>query len=232
MATIAGPITFETGDLSQWGNGTFTNVYSLAAVAGAARNGSYGMRATAASASDTAGYAIGIQNFTTPATLVTVLEAEMRFSSWTSGGYDAAGSKAVLFLGVAGVNDAAWLGVRASSTLELCYNHSINGATASGITLALTVNTWYRHRLIYNKTAGSVTWKYSTDGGANWTTAGTVSANVAALNVDQAIAGIVHMTNFEKAQYTVDIDDVTAFDAEPSSGGAAKQQTLALLGVG
>jgi hypothetical protein len=226
MANLFSKIDFEGNNLSQFTSTASGTDYALAAAAGAARNGSYGARATATSASDTNNSAKGLKTFTAAGTGITVVDAEMRFSSWTGAGYLQVGSKALMLLNASSAGRVAWLAVRGTRLVELCYRNTGFSDVASGLTLTMTLNTWYRLRIIHDKAAGSLVFKYSTNGGSSWTTVGTVASGVRADNIDEAHAGVVQVNNWEQAQYTVDMDDMEGWDAEPVGGLPPNAPTL------
>lgn len=214
MAILTGPITLETGDLTQFSSTVSGTNYALAADASAAKNGAYGLRATATSTSDTGNAANGYKTFTTSGTNLTVADAWFRFSNWTNGGYNTSGSKSLMELRDTGSGFVAWLAVRGTRQVELCYRDPSFAVIASGITFTLASNTWYLIRIVFDKTAGSLVLKTSTDG-TNFTTAGTVSSGVRQDNVNEIGVGVCHISQWEQANYTVDVDDITVYDAEP-----------------
>lgn len=226
MANLFSKIDIEGNNLSQFTSTSTGTGYALASASGAAKNGTYGARATATSTSDTGNAAKGVKTFTSTPTNLTVVDGEFRFSSWTGSGYNVIGSKSLLMLNASGAGRVAWLAVRGTRMVELCYRNTAFSDTASGLTLTMTLNTWYRLRIVHNKSTGALTFKYSTDGGSTWTTVGTVASGVRTDNIDEVHAGVVHVNNWEQAQYTVDFDDLEGWDVEPASGTPPNAPTL------
>ena len=209
-------IDLETGDLTQFGSTVSGTDYALSVATAAKKNGSYGLRAAATSASDTNTSACGIKTVSSPSGDITVAEGWFQFSAWTSGGYNGAASKSLLVLRSNTTFHVAWLAVRGTRLVELGYQNSAYSSVASGFTLTMTLNTWYLLRIVHSRSAGSVTFKHSTDG-VNFTTVGTVASGVRTDAIDEIRTGIVHVNQWEKARYTVDVDDVAAYDAEPAA---------------
>lgn len=224
MAQIGSTITHETGDLTQYTGTDSATGYTVAASGSAAKNGSFGLLATANSASDTNSGGDGYKDFTYPGTNVVVASAWVQFTAWTSGGYNTDTSKAVLALrDAANLSLAtAWLSVVGTRTLQLKYQTAAFAAASGAATLALSAATWYLLELTVDRSGGThvVTFRYSTDG-TNFTTVESITANVAG-SVTRVHAGVAHINQFEKAQYTVAVDDVALYDAVPAPPAGTK----------
>ena len=213
MTALFTSIDLETGDLTQFSSTATGTDYTLAASSSAPKNGTYGLRATATSASDSGAEAHGEKSFSSSGTAETVIDAWFRFSSWTGNGYGSDIAKSIMVARNSGVGMLYWLAVRGTRLVELCLYNTSFASAATGLTITLAANTWYLIRVIHNS-SGSLTLKYSTDG-TNFTTVGTYSTAVQGTKADSVRVGVCHVNQWEQAQYTVDVDDLAAYDAEP-----------------
>jgi hypothetical protein len=226
MTRIAGPVDFETGDTSQFSS-VEPNAAAWSVIAGAAYEGSYGGAVTLNEASDTSAEGEGRLTFDAPGTNVAVLELWFRWASFTQGGYGTEISKSVAYLGPDFSEDmterAAWLIVTSSGQLRLVIRRADGTQAFVGDPVSLTVGTWYRIRLVVDRSGAQPVafWALSTDGSTFTTQASatdtTSGPNGLGRDMRQGRAGAVHVGQFEKADYTSHVDRVEIHDAIPSS---------------
>jgi len=227
MATIFSD-TFESNNLTAWDSTTVTGTgATLSTSISAVKNGTYGMRAVAAATTDESVTARANKAFTQPSSLIICVEFWVRFNAYTASGYANSTSKSLIRLGNDTAEDATARGlglvVVGSSTVQPTYRSKSGTDNLFGSTLAMST-TWYAFRCTIDKSGTNPigTISYSTDG-SSFTQLGTVTDSTSGTNgigasINLLAIGIVHLNQFEQAQYTLDFDDVFVYDAVPTGG--------------
>jgi hypothetical protein len=207
---------FEAGSYAAggWDGTTVTGAGQSAALSAAAlRNGTAGSRSVLDSVTD--------QNYEAKAYKLipetpngrVYLDCWVRLTAVLAVGFGVNGSKSILTLRAADGQPQLWLSMR-SGGVRASYM-ARNGSTVSlNSTIAMTTGTWYRYRLLVDRSATLPVvrvWR-STDG-TTWTdlgsaTDGTSGTNGVGGRTGIADVGIAHIANFEPGRYTVDYDDV------------------------
>lgn len=230
MTQIGTTIDHETGNLSQYTTTTTSGSGTVAASTSANLNGSYGLRSVVNSAVDSNDQAAGEKNsYSWPASNTFYWTFLFRFPSGTftqAGHYNSATTKAVAFFeDPSSFQRMFWLLIAdGTRTLRLAYKAKDNSDNFAGSGVALGDGTLYYIKMLLDKSGANpiVTWWYSTDG-SSYTQGGTATDSTSGTNgVGKTVTalnyrgGIRHVSQFDLCQYTVDVDDLAAWDADPT----------------
>ena len=228
-------VDLETGDLTQF-NSTSDNAANtdITVVAGAAYNGSYGMRVTSAEASDNNTSAYARLNIAWPVSDELYIEWWWRKDYDNTTGYNVAeNSKGYFSINGSGESQLIFA-TRASGNWNLCY---MNGSFARTTLASWTPSddTWYRFRLIVDRTGAntSLYFGYSTSG-TSYTqiySGSLSSARVNSIEPTNIDFGHVHINQFEKSAFLEDWDDFLLSDGEPAAGGNTSVSVVKPTGV-
>lgn len=238
---------FESGDTSAWtGTGSSGTSTTQSVQSGSAHAGTYKLREVANSSSDSSDQAyVYKDSLTIPTTGAWGMDFAFRWTANTQIGYAGTGAKSPIKV-IGGANDLFWLPVVEEIGFAAAYkdNSFSIQQLGAGTTGALTQNTWYILRIrvanpnVVAKTA-DLYFDISSDSGANFTnvTSDTgIDVRLAWADdvIDEFRIGHNHISSFEKAQYTWEIDQVKAWTTTAPTYGAATtvKHRMLLTGVG
>ncbi len=235
MSTLA-TVDLEEGTLADFASTNSGTNYTVAAATAAAKNGTYGFQAVATeSGSDTSNSASGRKSVTLGSTSIDFgVDFWVRFPSWTSAGYGTITSKSLVHLTV-GSEKSLWLPISSTRTVRVAtQNGAFSNVQVGTGSVSLAANTWYKFRIeirsrVYGTPSANIKVSYSTDGSTYTTLVdeATVSSRVGRLgSAADWDFGIYHANQWEKAYYTVDIDDIVLWDTNPPSSSTLYTATL------
>jgi len=209
---------FEGGNYTAWTGTTTSGTATLAVASAAALAGSQGSRSTYSTAGDNNWEAKATRTFTPPVTARLFAVAAVRLTSVVGVGYSAVGSKAVMAIRASDGQEQAWFSIR-SGGLRFSYRARNGTINSINSLITLNVNTIAYLRILVDR-AGSnpIVQGWISGNGIDWMDVGSVTD---ASSGTQGIAkpsgqldvGIVHITNFEPGNYTVDVDAAQILDS-------------------
>lgn len=211
--------SFESGNLnSMTGTAVSQTGSALEANTSSERTGTYGMQSVVNNSTDTSGEAAAYKDFTFPGTNKVVLEFDFNWNSFTRSGYNIAGSKAVAGI-FSGTDRMAWLSVQGNRQLKLGYRSENGTDTISGNAYTFTQNTWYKVKLLVDKSGSDpvVTWWVDDLGGSGYSQQATATDSTSgsdglARTPSRAYFGAKQILNWEQMGYTLFYDNVGIFD--------------------
>lgn len=209
----------ESGAFGAWTSAAPSGTGTLAMASGSAQSGSFGIASTVNSPiTDGTDEGAAKLTYTEATNKHTWLRAWARFNASTSVGYGTVISKAILYLGATGdaQNRVFWASVVAANQIQFNYNACDTTDTALSSAQTMTVGNWYRWGMHIDRSgANPILQAYLGQTQVATVTDLTTGTGGAQSAIDTLRVGIVHVNQFEKGVYSIDIDDVVIGDSDP-----------------
>jgi hypothetical protein len=209
---------FESGNYSAWTGTTQTGTTTLSVDPVAALTGSQGSRSTHSTAGDNNYEAKATKVFTPPPTARLFALAAVRLTSVIGVGYSVAGSKAVLAVRAQDGQEQAWFSLRTGG-LRFSYRAGNGSIIAINSSIPLSTGTVAFLRILIDR-AGlrPIVQGWISANGIDWLDVGSatdvsIGTQGVAKASGQIDVGIVHISNFEPGNYTIDCDGVQILDS-------------------
>lgn len=215
---------YETNDFSAWDT---TSSSSFTQSTGAYnKNGTYGAQFDANNgAGDNSSQTYIQDNFTFSGTTNTVyLHTWFQYNDMTTAGYELVGSKATMAILDGSGNRMAWLiagNNGGNGSLRLVYRSKAGTDTFAGSEVTLTDGTWYEVTLAIDKSGANPVVQWWLDGSSQASATDSSSGSDGlGRTPGQARFGVIQIVNWERADYTIWMDDTGVYDDSPFGSGS------------